>query len=687
MIAHLVQSYGRYQAGTPIHAADAPITMPIAKRFAVTVLSIPLSAFFTVLTVLLLAAGLRRLIGMTLSPVRTVIAALIAFFAASPIIAAMAGASVSSKHPGILPGLWFVFLGVVIALLVGMLFLVVSEALVPSGSLPGPLHAMRSTRLATRARRYWQIGRILARHGLIAYLRGGRRSELATAEGRARLAHKLRLALEDGGVMFVKLGQVLSTRRDLLPLEFISELSRLQDDAPRVPWADVSQVLEESLGGPVTEKFARFDQEPTAAASIAQVHTAMLPSGDQVVVKVRRPDVMGVIGSDLDIVQRLAVRLQRRTRWGRSVGAVDLAQGFAAALREELDLRIEARNMTAVAAAPRYGGLRVPAAYQPYCSEQVLVMQYLDGRPLLSAAAGLPAESRAALARDLLDNLLGQVMLGGVFHADLHPGNILLLSDGRLGLLDWGSVGRIDAGLRGALQRLLLALDSGDAVMLKDALLDVVYRPEQLDEPRLERALGRFLARYVAAGITPDVRMFTDLFRIAADYGLAVSPEIAAVFRALATMEGTLAQLAPGFDIVSEARRFGENQLAAQLSPDVIKKSAADELATLMPMLRRLPRRIDRIGDALEHGRLSVSVRVLADPSDRRYLTGLVHRILLAFLGAAAGIIAVLMIGLRGGPALTKTVSLYSFFGYCLLVIAAILTMRVLVQVFRADPG
>jgi len=687
MIAHLVQSYGRYQAGTPIHAADAPITMPIAKRFAVTVLSIPLSAFFTVLTVLLLAAGLRRLIGMTLSPLRTVIAALIAFFAASPIIAAMAGASVSSKHPGILPGLWFVFLGVVIALLVGMLFLVVSEALVPSGSLPGPLHAMRGTRLATRARRYWQIGRILARHGLIAYLRGGRRSELATAEGRARLAHKLRLALEDGGVMFVKLGQVLSTRRDLLPLEFISELSRLQDDAPRVPWADVSQVLEESLGGPVTEKFARFDQEPTAAASIAQVHTAMLPSGDQVVVKVRRPDVMGVIGSDLDIVQRLAVRLQRRTRWGRSVGAVDLAQGFAAALREELDLRIEARNMTAVAAAPRYGGLRVPAAYQPYCSEQVLVMQYLDGRPLLSAAAGLPAESRAALARDLLDNLLGQVMLGGVFHADLHPGNILLLSDGRLGLLDWGSVGRIDAGLRGALQRLLLALDSGDAVMLKDALLDVVYRPEQLDEPRLERALGRFLARYVAAGITPDVRMFTDLFRIAADYGLAVSPEIAAVFRALATMEGTLAQLAPGFDIVSEARRFSENQLAAQLSPDVIKKSAADELATLMPMLRRLPRRIDRIGDALEHGRLSVSVRVLADPSDRRYLTGLVHRILLAFLGAAAGIIAVLMIGLRGGPALTKTVSLYSFFGYCLLVIAAILTMRVLVQVFRADPG
>jgi ubiquinone biosynthesis protein len=181
--------------------------------------------------------------------------------------------------------------------------------------------------------------------------------------------------------------------------------------------------------------------------------------------------------------------------------------------------------------------------------------------------------------------------------------------------------------------------------------------------------------------------MFTGLFRIVADYGLAVPPEIAAVFRALATMEGTLTQLAPGFDIVAEARRFGDQQLAAQLSPEAIRNSAAADLAMLVPMLRRLPRRIDRLGGALEDGRLTVGVRLLADPADRRYLTGMLHRALLAFLAAAAGIMAVLMIGLHGGPALSKTVSLYSFFGYCLLVIAAILAVRVLVQVFRPDPG
>jgi ubiquinone biosynthesis protein len=663
----------------------------------VTALSFPLVALATALTVAVFAFGVRRLMGLPLSTFRTLLAGLIAFFAASPIITAISGPTVTG-HQGVLPELWFVILGVVIALLVGMIFLVISEALVPSGSLPGPLYVLRGLRRqAGRTRRYSQISRILVRHGLLPYLRGGRRSELATAEGRARLARSLRLALEDGGVTFVKLGQVLSTRRDLLPPEFIAELSRLQDDAPQVPWPQVAEVLGGELGGEVDDVFATFDREPIAAASIAQVHAATLTSGasgasgDKVVVKVCRPDVRGVVDRDLDIVVRLAVRLQRGTNWGRAVGAVELSHGFADALREELDLRIEARNMTAVAAAAakRGASVRVPVPYLPLCGEKVLVMEYLAGRPLAAAALSpaLPADARATLARGLLDALLCQVLLDGTFHADPHPGNVLLLTDGTLGLLDFGSVGRIDAGLRSALQRLLLALDWGDPAALADALLDVVERPEELDEQRLERALGRFAARHVAAGITPDVRMFTDLFRIVADHGLAVPPEIAAVFRALATMEGTLTQLAPGFDIVTEARRFAGEQLAEQFSPDTLRQTAMAELASLLPMLRRLPRRIDRIGAALETGRLSVNVRHLADASDRRYVTSLLHQVLLTFLAAASGIMAVMLIGLHGGPNVTRTVTLYSFFGYCLLVVAAILAVRVLVLVFRPDTG
>jgi ubiquinone biosynthesis protein len=635
------------------------------------------------------AFGVRRLIGVRLPVLRTVAAGVIAVLVFSPIVTAMVGGRGFSRKAGVLPTLLFVFLGVVIALLVGMVFLVIAEALVPSGSVPGPVYVLRGVRRRMgRAGRYWQISRILVRRGLLPYQRGGRRSELATPQGRARVARSVRLAMEDGGVTFVKLGQVLSTRRDLLPAEFISELSRLQDDAAEVPWPAIEQVLRSELGAEVGELFASFDREPIAAASIAQVHAATLTSGARVVVKVCRPDVSETVERDLDITGRLAARLERSTSWGRAVGATGLAAGFAGALREELNLRIEARNMTSVAAASgRRGsdGIAVPVPCQPLCTGQVLVMERLDGRPLATIDAGTPADVRAALARSLLDCLLREVMLEGTFHADPHPGNVLLLTDGRLGLLDFGSVGRIDLRLRSALQRLLLALDKGDPAGLADALLEVVERPEELDEPRLERMLGRFLARHTGPGITPDVTMFTDLFRIVSEHGLAVPPEIAAVFRALATMEGTLTQLAPGFDIVAEARRFAAEQLAEQFSPDVLRKTAADELIALLPALRRLPRRIDRLGGALEAGRLSVNVRLLADPADRRYLTGLLHQVILVILAATAGLMAVLMLGLHGGPVITTTVSLYAFFGYCLLVIAAILALRVLVLVFRPD--
>jgi ubiquinone biosynthesis protein len=500
------------------------------------------------------------------------------------------------------------------------------------------------------------------------------------------IGRSLRGALDEGGLTFIKFGQILSTRRDLLPAEVIEELSALQHQAASVPWPRIEEVLTAEYGD-LDRVFARFDREPLAAASVAQVHSARLVSGEEVVVKVRRPGVTTQVARDLDIIRRLARTLEQRTAWARALGTVALVEGFAAALREELDFRIEARNLAAVAGT-EVEGVAVPRAFAAYSCERVLVMERFDGEPLRNALPRLAERgiARRELAERLLDYVLRQVMVDGVFHADPHPGNILLLADGRLGMLDFGSVGRLDSALRAAMQRLLLAVDSGDALYLCDAVLEVMTAPEDVDEDALERDLGRFTARYLRAGSGFDVAMITDLFRIVTSHGLAVPPEVAAVFRALGTLEGTLTELARDFDLVAEARRLAGGYALERVTPEALKKEAAGELVALLPMLRRLPRRVDRVVGALEAGKLSVNVRLFADRRDREVVTGLVHQVLITVLAATSGLMGVLMMGREHGPMVGTRVSLYQFLGYSFLAVASVLALRVLVVVFRR-PG
>ncbi len=228
-------------------------------------------------------------------------------------------------------------------------------------------------------------------------------------------------------------------------------------------------------------------------------------------------------------------------------------------------------------------------------------------------------------------------------------------------------------------------MDRGDPAAAADALLDVVARPDEIDEERLERSLGQFMAQHLIAGSAPTARMFADLFRLISDYGLAIPPEVAAVFRALTTLEGGLGEVAPGFDVVGEARGFAVHHLAERFRPEALRQHATDELATLLPLLRRLPRRLDRIVGALDGGRLSVNVRLLADERGRRHVTALLHQVLMTIIGGVAGIMAVVLLGTGGGPQVTRVVSLYDLFAYFLLVIAAVLALRVLVHIFRSD--
>ncbi|WP_026930835.1 ABC1 kinase family protein [Glycomyces tenuis] len=589
--------------------------------------------------------------------------------------------------PEELPGVFALWMLVfVCSPVIAMIMLVIWEAVVPTGAVPPARTWFKGLRARIRrTRRYLQILAIAGRHGLIGLLRGRRQ-----AGQDAEMARALRRALDDAGVTFVKLGQILSTRRDLLPAVYLAEFAKLQDQAAPIPGSSVIPLVEAAIGAPIDEVFARFDAEPVAAASIAQVHTAVLRGGEAVVVKVRRPGAEQTVERDLDIIRRLARTLDRHTSWGRSMDVLGLADGFAEALREEVDFTVEARNLAQVAAAHarRRAEVVVPTPHTDLSDERVLVMERLAGVPLVSAAEGLgerglePRAVAAALLREILD----EVMVDGIFHADPHPGNLMLLDDGRIGLIDYGSVGRLDRELRASFEALLQAVDRQDGPAMADALVGVSTRPDELDQVSLERALGSFMTRHLSPGAAPDLRMFNELFRIIAKHRITIPPELAAVFRALATLEGCLTAIDPDFDLIAEARAAGEGHVERRLRPGAVQEMVMEELTDLMPVLRKLPRRLDRLADAAESGRLSANLRLFAKAEDRRVITAWLHQILLTVLAAASGLMAVMLIGIEGGPELTAEIGLYQFFGLSLLLVASVMALRVLADIFtRSD--
>jgi ubiquinone biosynthesis protein len=523
------------------------------------------------LTVLAFGAVIRRLLGVGLGPVRTVLAAVLAMAIAGPLLSGLVPEpEAADTGTALLLGL----LAITTASLLAMVVVVVAEVVLPEGSLPGPVGLWRGWRSRTaRGRRYLRILRIALRHGLGRFLRGQRHGGVESADARRDLARSLRRALEEGGVTFVKLGQQLSTRRELVPPEFAGELAALQDDAAPIPWPAVQATLAAELGRPAEEVFAWIDPEPLAAASVAQVHAARLPDGRDVVVKVQRPGIAAVVERDLDILYQLARTLENRTGWARTLGVAALAAGFGEALREELDFTIERDNLDAMAAALAASpdrGVRVPVPYREVSTRRVLVMQRLTGSPLGAAGPVLaelgPAGRRRAAAA-LLATVLDQVLEHGMFHVDLHPGNVLVDADGSLGVLDLGSVGRLDRSTRLAFGRLLAALGAADSLAASDALLDLVDRPEEIDERDLERSLGSLIVRFAAPGVPVGAAAFTALFRLIGTHRLAVPPQVAALFRTFATLEGTLAIIDGDFDLVGGARDAGRARAAGALAP------------------------------------------------------------------------------------------------------------------------
>jgi len=552
-------------------------------------------------------------------------------------------------------------------------------------ALPRPMRALR--RRSQRIRRNLALTRIAAKHGLGGYLGMRRVATDGSPDGRALLDHRVSQALEEAGGMFVKLGQVLSTRADLLPTGLVRELSRLQDRVAPADRTAVQGLLEEELKKPIQEVFSEFDWTPVAAASIGQAHRACLRSGSQVIVKVQRPGIAEAVDRDLDVLLELARLVEARTAWGSDYQVLQFVGDFADRVREELDFRIEARNATEIAAnlAP-LSQVRIPAVYPELSSSRVLVMEWFEGVSVREAERidGMGFDRRQ-LADSLFRCAVKQMLIDGRFHADPHPGNVMVLRDGRVALIDFGAAGRLDAMQQSTLREMLLAISRRDPALLRQAVLEVATLRRRFDDEQLERALARFMARRLGPGAKPNAAMFSDMMQLFFTFGMALPAEFGSLFRALITLEGTLTTLCPGYLVIDEAQKLAGEWARDRVTPTSLRQMATQEVVTLAPLLRRLPHHLDRLATIIERGNLITRVSLFSEPDDVRVLTRLVNRVVLAVIGILGGIISVLLIGTPGGPLFTGDTTLFQFFGYFGLFWSLVLVLRVVVAILHDE--
>jgi predicted unusual protein kinase regulating ubiquinone biosynthesis (AarF/ABC1/UbiB family) len=456
-----------------------------------------------------------------------------------------------------------------------------------------------------RLRRAVEVARVARRSKLLRVLRevGVVGDRPATHEA----AVEFRQALEELGTTYLKLGQLMSSRPDLLPDVYIEELSKLTDDAPPLAFEALRPVIDGELGA---ETFARIDPDPLATASIAQVHSALTKEGRDVVVKVRRPGVVDQVNVDLDVLRTTMRFLERRSETAQLLQVNALADELEVHLRAELDLREEAHNTELVGGiVNEFETLAVPQVIRPLVTEQVLVLERIHGRKI-DAGHGLPHEQAARLANDFFRGYIRQVIVEGVYHADPHRGNVLLTEDGRLAMLDFGLLGRLDDETRTTLSLLLIAIARNRPDEVSSLLLGLSLTTLGTDEPAFLHELRRKLPRYhwrpiggIAAG-----EALADLQRICLRYGIRLPPSFALVGKTLAQADSVARTLDPTLDPIAlleeEARSLVLTEAERRLEPNQVLTT----IFTQMGSLSRLPRRAAEIADRLETGTLRVGV-------------------------------------------------------------------------------
>jgi ubiquinone biosynthesis protein len=470
-------------------------------------------------------------------------------------------------------------------------------------------------------RRLREISAVVARHGFgELWDRAkiwdvlGRREEVRPSpeEMRATTARRFRETLAELGPTFIKLGQILSARPDILPPDFIAELSHLQDRAAPMPVDLVFDLIEKGLGKPAHQLFASIDPEPMASASIAQVHRARLASGEEVVVKVQRPGIEEQIRSDTDLLFYLARFLEGVIEETGIYTPTGIVSEFRSAMLLELDFDNEARNIDQFAKNHlERPYVVIPKLYRELSSRTVITLQELKGVKLKQVLENPAGVDRKQLARHVLDASFHQLFTDGLFHGDPHPGNVIVLEGNRIGLLDFGLVGRLTRGMQESIILLVLAISLRDPDTVARLLYKVGIPDERINLHQFRQDIHDILERYLGlklAEVDSGVLM-KELVDLAMKYKIKIPKEYAVLSKASATTEGIIRQLDPELDITEVALPYAKQLLYDRYNPGSMSGGFLRVLLQLQGFLQDTPQQLSQILMDLEGGKFNVTIR------------------------------------------------------------------------------
>ncbi len=502
--------------------------------------------------------------------------------------------------------------------------------------------------------RYVDLVRLLRRYGRSDLVSGAQLDEFAVDEpgtgadepvtGETVTAERFAADLERMGPTFIKLGQLLSTRFDLLPAAYTTALARLQDTVDPVPFAAVREVVESELGAPIAERFSDFAVDPLASASIGQVHAATLRNGHEVVVKVQRPGVRETVRDDMEVLTRLASLADSRTEAGRRFGFGQLLAQFRRSVAGELDYRREAKNLVTFGElTAEHERLVVPQPVMEYTTSRLLTMDRIEGRKITDVGRlGLTDIDARPIVEELFRAYLRMILDHGVLHADPHPGNLLLTDDGRLALLDLGMTASVPPRLQGEVVKLLLAISDGDGEEAAAILAALGHPVEGYDAAAFRDDVTHLVSEAVASGADLQVgTVLVDLSRLSGVHGLRPPSEMSMIGKAMLNLDQATSHLDPTF-APAECIRDNVSEIFAsglKTSPGGLLSAAIEA----KDFTAHLPQRANRILDAMAAGEFRLRVDALDEQRLHLVLQRIANRLTLGLIIAATLIGAAFM--------------------------------------------